>query len=177
MAIFKIIIFSIKKVAKLIETQKFCHHRLNHLFLHRGLYSQFLIRWILRKLVFFGLFWGVSNEKLFVIPPGKNWKKITWTCCTSYQKIVQKDGSSFSRNSEKLSKSGPFLGCCNGKTHICEQVILAISVLQMIWNLFYKTNYVFIICFLSAIKVFPKTTLKKNFGDPTLVTPPGAPNL
>ena len=138
MALFKIIIFLIKKVAKLVETQKFCHHRLEHLFLHWGSYSQFVIWWILRKLVFLVLFWGVSNEKLFVTPPGKNWKKITWTCCTSYQKIVQKDVSSFSRKSEKLSKSGPYLGCCNGKAHICDQVSLAMCVFQIIWNLFCK---------------------------------------
>ena len=148
-----------------METQKFCHHRLNHLFLHRGSYSQFLIWWILRKLVFFGIFWGVSNEKLFVTP-WKELEKITWTCCTLYQKIVPKDVSSFSRKSEKLFKSGPYLRCCNGKAHICDQVIFAISVLQIIWNLFYKKNYVFIICFLSAIKVFPKTTLKKKLATP-----------
>ena len=82
MPIFKIIIFLIKKVAKLVETQKFCHHRLNHLFLHRVSYSQFFIWWKLRKLVFFGLFWGVSNGKLFVTPPGKNWKKMSSKCCT-----------------------------------------------------------------------------------------------
>ena len=34
-----------------------------------------------------------------------------------------------------------------------------------------QKKYVFIICVLSAIKVFLKTTLKINFGDPTLVTP------
>ena len=84
---------------------------------------------------------------------------------------MQKDVYSFSRKSEKLSKSGPFLGWCNGKTHICDQVILAMCVFQIIWNLFCKKKYVFIICVLSAIKVFLKTTLKINFGDPTLVTP------
>ena len=34
MTIFEVIIFLIKKVAKLIETQKFCQNRLNHLILH-----------------------------------------------------------------------------------------------------------------------------------------------
>ena len=77
MTIFWIIIFLIKKVAKLVETQKLCHHRLNHLCLHKGPYSQFLIWWILKTLAFFGRFWGVSNEKLFVTPSGKYWKKLS----------------------------------------------------------------------------------------------------
>ena len=37
-------------------------------------------------------------------------------------------------------------------------------------NLCSEKNYVFVICVLSAIKVFPKTTLKK-IDCPTLVTP------
>ena len=70
--IFSGVFTSLKQTKKIlaifVETQKFWHHRLNHLFLHRVLYSQFFIWWILRKLVFFGLFWGVSNEKLYVCP-------------------------------------------------------------------------------------------------------------
>ena len=77
MTIFLIIIFLIKKVAKLVETQKFRHHRLDHSFLHQGSYSHFLIWWIFRKLAFYHLFWGISNEKIYVTPPGRNWKKIT----------------------------------------------------------------------------------------------------
>ena len=44
-----------QKVAKLVETQKFCYYRLNHLFLHRVTYSLFFIGWILRKFAFFDL--------------------------------------------------------------------------------------------------------------------------
>ena len=43
-----------------------------------------------------------------------------------------------SRKSEKLSKSGPFLGCCNRMTHINNHVILGTNTLQFIRNLFYQ---------------------------------------
>ena len=77
-----------------------------------------------------------------------------------YQKIVRKDVSSFSENAKKLSKSRLFLGCCNGKTNIYDQVILGTP--QFIWNLFSNKLYAFIICVLSEIEVFPKRTLPKN---------------
>ena len=57
-------IFLIKKMAKLVETQKFHHYRLDHSFLHQGSYSHFLIWWIFRKLEFYHLFWGISNGKI-----------------------------------------------------------------------------------------------------------------
>ena len=94
MTIFRVITFFIKEVAKLVGVQNFCENRLNHLILHEGWYTQFRIRWIFRNLKIFGLFGGVSNEKLNVTHPGKNWKE--WTI--SYQKILWKDVSSFSRN-------------------------------------------------------------------------------
>ena len=65
-----------KKMAKLVETQKFHHYRLDHSFLHQGSYSHFLIWWIFRKLAFYHLFWGISNEKIYVTPlvgTGKNY--------------------------------------------------------------------------------------------------------
>ena len=60
--------FLTKKVAKLVETQKFCQNRLNHSFFLKGSYSHFLIWWIIRKLAFFSLFWGFSNGTLKVTP-------------------------------------------------------------------------------------------------------------
>ena len=48
--------FLTKKLAKIVDTQKFGRHRLNHLILHKGSYPYFRIRWIFRKLEFFCLF-------------------------------------------------------------------------------------------------------------------------
>ena len=114
MTIFWIIIFLIKKVAKLVETQKFHHHRLDHSFLHQGSYSHFLIWWIFRKLAFYHLFWGISNEKIYVTPHGRNWKKLLVSCSTTYQKMLHKDVFSFPNNSKKPSKLGCFWGGRNG---------------------------------------------------------------
>ena len=52
MTIFWIIVFLIKKVAKLVETQNFCHYRLNHIILLQGSYSHFRIRWILHGFIY-----------------------------------------------------------------------------------------------------------------------------
>ena len=46
--------FLTKKVAELVETQEFCHHRLNHSFF-KSSYSHTLIRCILSTLVIFGV--------------------------------------------------------------------------------------------------------------------------
>ena len=51
--------FMTKKVAKLVETQKFCQNRLNHSFLLGATSSHFFIWWIFRTsafLIFFELF-------------------------------------------------------------------------------------------------------------------------
>ena len=106
MTIFWIIIFLIKKVAKLVETQKFHHYRLDHSFLHQGSYSHFLIWWIFRKLAFYHLFWGISNEKIYVTPPGRNWKKLLVFCSTTYQKMLHKDVFSFPNNSKNRQNEG-----------------------------------------------------------------------
>ena len=60
--------------------------------------------------------------------------------------LVLKDFSSFSRKSEKLSKSRLFLGCCNLKRHICHWVILGTSTTKSIWNLFFKQICVYHLC-------------------------------
>ena len=72
----------------------------------------------------------------------------------------------FPRNRKNCQNLG-FLGCCNGKTYIYDEVNLGTNTRKFIWNLFYKKN-VFIICVLSAIQVFPKTTLKNKFDCPTM---------
>ena len=52
------VMFFIKKVAKLVENQKFRYHCLNHWILYESSYSDFLIRWIFGKLEFWCLFQG-----------------------------------------------------------------------------------------------------------------------
>ena len=50
------------------------------------------------------------------------------------------------------------------------------NIFQIIWNLFYKKNYVFIIRVSSAINVFPKITPKKNLATPLWWPPLEPPN-
>ena len=109
MTIFWGMIFWSKKVAKLVETQKFCQNRLNHSFLLKGSYSHFLIWWIIRKLAFSVFFWGFSNGTLKVTPPGKHWKKLSHYGSMIYQKIARNDVSSFSRKYKKNVKNIFFL--------------------------------------------------------------------
>ena len=114
MTIFWIIIFLIKKVKKLVETQKFCHHRLNHLFLHSVSYSQFFIWWILKKLAF-SFFVREFLKKNYWLPPLERTWKNKLNMFYIFHKIVPKDISSFSRKSEKLCNSRLFLGYRNGE--------------------------------------------------------------
>ena len=62
-----------------------------------------------------------------------------------------------------------FLGCWNGKTHICDQVVLAMSTLQTVWNFFYKQILRLLFIYCSQLKFFWRWLWKK--GQPTLVTP------
>ena len=134
-------------MAKLVETQKNYHHCHNYSFFIRVIIS-FFIWWISRNSVFFVL-WVVSNEKLFE----RNYKN-------KYKKNSAGRCLYFSQKIRKTSESRLFPGCCNGKTHMCDQMILDMNAPQSIWNSFSK-KHVLIICVLSAIKVFQKTTLKK----------------
>ena len=93
-----------------------------------------------------------------MILPRKNLEEWTLLFCTWYQKIRRNDVPSFSRKFEKLFWR-LIWRCCNGKTHLTDQVIAVTNILQIIWNLFYKINYVFAIYLLSAIQVCPKTTV------------------
>ena len=95
-------------MAKLVETQKFCHQRLDHSFFHQGSYSHFLIWWILRKLGFFGLFWGVSNEKTFVTPLERTGKKRSQHDVHNIKKYYRKMSLVFSKNPKNCQNEGVF---------------------------------------------------------------------
>ena len=75
---------------------------------------------------------------LWPLPLERNGKNIL-NILYIISKIVMKDLSSFFKKSEKLSKSGPFLGCCNGITHISDHVILGTNTSRFSW-FFYKKN-------------------------------------
>ena len=65
-------IFLIKKLAKLVETQQFHQYGLSHSISHQGSYSNFRIRWILRKLELFCLFgWFIMKNQLW-----PQWKEL-----------------------------------------------------------------------------------------------------
>ena len=75
MTIFGIIIFLSKKVVKLVETQKFCFHRLNHSILHHTRFIFLLLDLVNTHKGFYHLFERFSNGRLFVSPQcgtGKN---------------------------------------------------------------------------------------------------------
>ena len=77
----------IRKVAKLVETQKFCHHRLNHLILHENLFSH--SRWL-------------------IVTPGKNWEVWTLLCCNNFKKKYYKCLCFLSQNVENCQNPGLF---------------------------------------------------------------------
>ena len=121
-----------------------------------------------------GLIRGVSNEKKIFTNP----LEITWNNNLHILYILstnQKDVSSFSKNSEKLSKLTLFLGCCNGKTQTYDQVIW-IRILHNLCEMCYskQKSYLNSLCVLSAIKFFRRHCWRKNYCL-TLVIPPGAP--
>ena len=105
---FWVIIFLIIKVAKLVETQKFYHNRLDHSFLHQCWYCHFLLWWIFRKLAFYHFFGGFLMKKLLE------------SCSTTYQKMFPKDVFSFSNKSENPSKWGCLWGGRNGMKKLYE---------------------------------------------------------
>ena len=92
---FGVIIVSDKIVAKLVKIQKFCQYRLNHLILHQSSYSHFQIRWIVRKLKYFGVFMNIYNSGCWwkiICDPCKELKKWTLLCCENSTKNCQNHG-------------------------------------------------------------------------------------
>ena len=79
-------------------------------------------------------------EKVSTLWP--SFKKSNLNMLHIISKIVRKVISSFSRKSKKLLRL--FLWCCNGKTHIYDQVNLGTYTSQFIWNLLFKKLYVYL---------------------------------
>ena len=162
-------------MAKLVETQKFCLQRLDHSFFHQGSYSHFLIWWILRKLGFFGLFWGVSNEKTFVTPLERTGKKRSQHDVHNIKKYYRKMSLVFSKNPKNCQNEGVFEVAVMGWRECMnwEKYFLKTSFGSQIC--FKKKIYVSISYRLSTIKIFRKEVPKKKVDGPTLATPPGSP--
>ena len=68
-----------------------------------------LIWWIFRKLEFYHFLWGISNEKVKVTLPDRNWKKSYLVISAIlYQNNLPKDVSSLSKNQENCQNGGVF---------------------------------------------------------------------
>ena len=120
----------------------------------------------IQKVSIFRSFLGVTKNYMW--SPGKIWKK---TYCVINNIKNSADVSSFVRKIWKtVMIKAFFLGWCNGKTYIFDQVILVMNT-NYVSQICYTTSYVFIIHVLSVITILQERVPKMEIDRLTFVTP------